>query len=71
MGGRDELRGGLGLQQPAAQKCVWQGKPVLLVRRHEPHVLQGLEVAGETVRLADFSGRKVFLFFYPKANTPG
>lgn len=26
---------------------------------------------GETVSLSDFSGRKVFVWFYPKANTPG
>jgi thioredoxin-dependent peroxiredoxin len=26
---------------------------------------------GETVRLADFRGKSVVLFFYPKANTPG
>lgn len=26
---------------------------------------------GNRVRLADFSGRKLFLFFYPKANTSG
>lgn len=26
---------------------------------------------GETVRLSDFRGRNVVLFFYPKANTPG
>ncbi len=26
---------------------------------------------GETVRLADFRGRKVVLYFYPKADTPG
>lgn len=26
---------------------------------------------GETVRLADFRGMNVVLFFYPKANTPG
>lgn len=26
---------------------------------------------GETVRLADFAGRPVVLFFYPKASTPG
>ena len=24
-----------------------------------------------TVRLADFKGRKLFIFFYPKANTSG
>jgi thioredoxin-dependent peroxiredoxin len=26
---------------------------------------------GEPVRLSDFRGRKVVLYFYPKANTPG
>lgn len=26
---------------------------------------------GEAVSLADFKGRKVFVFFYPKANTSG
>jgi len=26
---------------------------------------------GETVRLADFAGRRVVLWFYPKADTPG
>ncbi len=26
---------------------------------------------GKTVSLADFKGRKLVLFFYPKANTPG
>ena len=27
--------------------------------------------AGEPVSLSDFKGRKVLLFFYPKADTPG
>src|SRR3954447_24898603 len=26
---------------------------------------------GETVKLADFAGRTVVLYFYPKADTPG
>lgn len=26
---------------------------------------------GQTVKLADFEGRKVLVFFYPKADTPG
>ena len=30
-----------------------------------------LNQTGETVRLSDFAGRKVVLYFYPKDNTPG
>ncbi len=26
---------------------------------------------GRNVRLSDFSGKKLFLYFYPKANTSG
>ncbi len=26
---------------------------------------------GKTVRLADFKGRRVVVFFYPRADTPG
>ncbi len=26
---------------------------------------------GETVKLADYRGRRLIVFFYPKANTPG
>jgi thioredoxin-dependent peroxiredoxin len=26
---------------------------------------------GETVALKDFAGRKLFIYFYPKANTSG
>jgi peroxiredoxin Q/BCP len=35
--------------------------PEFSVRDHE----------GNTVRLSDFRGRKVLLWFYPKADTPG
>jgi thioredoxin-dependent peroxiredoxin len=27
--------------------------------------------AGKTVRLADFRGRSLLVYFYPKADTPG
>ncbi|NIY16497.1 MAG: redoxin domain-containing protein, partial [Nitrospinaceae bacterium] len=27
--------------------------------------------SGDDVRLSDFRGRKVLVYFYPKANTPG
>ncbi len=30
-----------------------------------------LDHEGRTVRLGDFRGRKVVLWFYPKADTPG
>ena len=30
-----------------------------------------LDKAGNTVRLSDFQGKKVVLYFYPKDNTPG
>jgi len=30
-----------------------------------------LDQNGNTVSLADFTGRKLFIFFYPKANTSG
>jgi peroxiredoxin Q/BCP len=30
-----------------------------------------LDQSGETVKLADFKGRKVLVYFYPKADTPG
>ena len=26
---------------------------------------------GQTVKLSDFKGRKVLVYFYPKADTPG
>ncbi|MEN8139534.1 MAG: thioredoxin-dependent thiol peroxidase [Bacteroidota bacterium] len=32
---------------------------------------KGLDQEGNEVKLADFSGKKLVLFFYPKASTPG
>jgi len=32
---------------------------------------EALDQDDNTVRLADFAGRPLFLFFYPKANTSG
>lgn len=34
-------------------------------------VFEGVDQDGKVVRLSDFSGRKVVLYFYPKDNTPG
>lgn len=32
---------------------------------------EALDQAGNTVKLSDYSGKKLVLFFYPKASTPG
>ena len=32
---------------------------------------QSLDEAGNTITLADYKGKKLVLFFYPKASTPG
>lgn len=34
-------------------------------------LFEGIDQDGKTIRLSDFSGRKVVLYFYPKDNTPG
>lgn len=35
-----------------------------------PH-FEALDNTGKTVQLSDYSGKKLVLFFYPKASTPG
>jgi peroxiredoxin Q/BCP len=32
---------------------------------------EGIDQDGNTVKLSDFAGKKVILYFYPKDNTPG
>ena len=32
---------------------------------------EGLDQDGNTIKLSDFSGKKLVLYFYPKDNTPG
>lgn len=34
-------------------------------------LFKGINQNGETISLADFKGKKVILYFYPKDNTPG
>jgi thioredoxin-dependent peroxiredoxin len=34
-------------------------------------MFEGIDQNGETVRLTDFSGKRLILYFYPKDNTPG
>lgn len=37
----------------------------------EAPMFEGLNENGETIKLSDYSGRRVALFFYPKDSTPG
>src|SRR5690554_6246107 len=32
---------------------------------------EGINQDGKTIRLADFAGKRLILYFYPKDNTPG
>ena len=32
---------------------------------------EGIDQNGRTIKLSDFTGKKVVLYFYPKDNTPG
>jgi peroxiredoxin Q/BCP len=34
-------------------------------------IFEGIDQNGKTVKLTDFTGKKVVLYFYPKDNTPG
>jgi len=34
-------------------------------------MFEGIDQDGRTIKLSDFSGKKVVLYFYPKDNTPG
>ncbi len=34
-------------------------------------MFEGIDQIGKTVKLTDFAGKKIVLYFYPKDNTPG
>jgi peroxiredoxin len=34
-------------------------------------LFEGIDQNGRTIKLSDFKGKKVVLYFYPKDNTPG
>lgn len=34
-------------------------------------LFEGIDQDGKTIKLSDFEGKKVILYFYPKDNTPG
>jgi thioredoxin-dependent peroxiredoxin len=63
----------------AAAKPVVAAKPAVMPVRGHAALAEGNKApafrlprdGGETVSLADFAGRKLVLFFYPRADTPG
>lgn len=42
-----------------------------LIKGNKAPEFEGIDQNGDTVRLSDFRGKKLVLFFYPKASTPG
>ena len=34
-------------------------------------MFEGIDQNGKTIKLTDFAGKKLVLYFYPKDNTPG
>jgi len=42
-----------------------------LIKGDKAPEFEGIDQNGDTVRLSDFRGKKLVLFFYPKASTPG
>ncbi len=42
-----------------------------LVAGDKAPFFEGVNEKGETIKLSDFKGKKLILFFYPKDNTPG
>ncbi|MBV9531099.1 MAG: redoxin domain-containing protein [Bradyrhizobium sp.] len=55
----------------AADKRSCSGKSPQLVEGAKAPAFRLPRDGGEVVSLSDFSGQKLVLFFYPKANTPG
>jgi peroxiredoxin Q/BCP len=50
---------------------LFGGGPALLKPGRPAPDFEAPDHTGEPVRLADFRGRRVVLWFYPKAATPG
>jgi peroxiredoxin Q/BCP len=42
-----------------------------LIEGSKAPMFEGIDQNGKSVKLTDFSGKKVVLYFYPKDNTPG
>ena len=50
---------------------LFKKKPALLEPGSPAPDFEVQDHHGETRRLADFAGKRVLLWFYPKADTPG
>jgi peroxiredoxin Q/BCP len=50
---------------------LFRRKPELLGVGSRAPEFEALDHQGRRVRLSDFRGRRVILWFYPKASTPG
>ncbi len=42
-----------------------------LTEGQQAPLFEGIDQDGQTIRLSDYIGKKVILYFYPKDNTPG
>jgi peroxiredoxin Q/BCP len=58
-------------KRPAAKAAVAHGQGALLTEGAEAPAFQLPRDGGNSVSLADYSGRKLVIFFYPLADTPG
>jgi len=62
------------VKPPAAPRRAAESEPASAVVIREGATAPDFTLprdGGDTVRLADYAGRKLVLFFYPRANTPG
>jgi peroxiredoxin Q/BCP len=60
----------LTLCRPPAQDGPFKGGDMLNPGDKAPD-FSGVDHTGKTVKLSDFKGKTVVLWFYPKADTPG
>ena len=58
-------------KQPAAKAAVARGQGAVLTEGAKAPAFQLPRDGGNSVSLADYAGRKLVIFFYPRADTPG
>lgn len=55
----------------SSTRVISKGKPAMLTEGDQAPSFSLPQAGGGTVSLADFAGRNLVLFFYPRAGTPG